>query len=242
MSTNVCVIRSRPDLEHVIPNIVYGIESKKGLPESYLPDKKQVAIEMLVEKLEELEVEGEDSNPEETVHQLSQFAVENGYLFTDLIRNIKDGSGNAVPMPALDESMSSENQDHYFRASRDILQPLRSFRLKKATTQQTEESVQSRRLQRSLRKRTKTRSLFQSPLNRKYGSLATGGTHRDSRTIAFQPWKPQPNAQAYVHSLPESVKSTYGILYCGGSGKLEKRLLEVADEYLIETHTESFKW
>ena len=50
-ATHVCLIQDQPDLETLIPNLIYGIESGKGLPEKYLPDKKDVAIAMLAEKL-----------------------------------------------------------------------------------------------------------------------------------------------------------------------------------------------
>eukprot|EP00873_Tetraselmis_striata_P026370 jgi/Tetstr1/446634/TSEL_034157.t1 len=36
LHTNVRIIKQRPNLFSVIPNIIYGIESKKGLPEEYL--------------------------------------------------------------------------------------------------------------------------------------------------------------------------------------------------------------
>ena len=42
LNTNIHIIKSRPDLCITIPNIIYGIESGRGIPENYLPE--QVAI------------------------------------------------------------------------------------------------------------------------------------------------------------------------------------------------------
>ena len=51
-NTNICIIEGRPKLDQVIPNIIFGIESKNGLPELYNQDARTVASEMLVDKLE----------------------------------------------------------------------------------------------------------------------------------------------------------------------------------------------
>jgi hypothetical protein len=51
-NTNICINKGRPKLPQLIPNIIYGIESGKGLPERYVPDEKIGASEMLVDMLE----------------------------------------------------------------------------------------------------------------------------------------------------------------------------------------------
>ena len=49
--TNVCIIQGRPNLKELIPNIVYGIESSLGLPENYSPSTKEIASEILANRL-----------------------------------------------------------------------------------------------------------------------------------------------------------------------------------------------
>jgi hypothetical protein len=52
---NVRIIRGRPDLLTVIPNIIYNIESGKGLPEKSLLCHKDTVIEMLAEHMYQLD-------------------------------------------------------------------------------------------------------------------------------------------------------------------------------------------
>mmetsp|Transcript_20057 Transcript_20057/g.56856 ORF Transcript_20057/g.56856 Transcript_20057/m.56856 type:complete len:275 (+) Transcript_20057:571-1395(+) len=51
-NTNVNIIRGRPKLSEVIPNIIYSIESGKGLPERYKPDEEIGITEQLVDMLD----------------------------------------------------------------------------------------------------------------------------------------------------------------------------------------------
>jgi len=50
-NTNVCIINGRPNLHEVIPNIIFGIESKEGLPENYTPDTQRMACQMIVDHI-----------------------------------------------------------------------------------------------------------------------------------------------------------------------------------------------
>ncbi|CAB9527003.1 NADPH oxidase 4 [Seminavis robusta] len=90
--TNVCVIRARPNINSVVRNIIYGIESGVGKPERYLPSEKAAATQALVQKLEELdEVKGLSSS--DKLVQLSELAGELGFLFSDLVEDLDlDGS------------------------------------------------------------------------------------------------------------------------------------------------------
>ena len=51
-NTNICIIEGRPTLKDVIPNIIYGIESGRGLPERYNPETKEIASQMLVDRMD----------------------------------------------------------------------------------------------------------------------------------------------------------------------------------------------
>ena len=41
LNTNIRVIKGRPKLDSVIPNIIYGIESKEGMPEKFTQSAKE---------------------------------------------------------------------------------------------------------------------------------------------------------------------------------------------------------
>uniref|UniRef100_A0A7S4NI13 Ferric reductase NAD binding domain-containing protein n=1 Tax=Odontella aurita TaxID=265563 RepID=A0A7S4NI13_9STRA len=89
LNTNVRVIKGRPDLKTVVPNIIYGIESGVGLPEKCTPSSMVHIKELLIEKMRELdEVDGISSNSK--VAALTTFANSHGFLFTDIINEMKE--------------------------------------------------------------------------------------------------------------------------------------------------------
>lgn len=85
--TTIHIIRQRPKLNFVIPNIMYGIESGTSRPEQFVPDDKIVAMELLQEKLAELE-ENPQMDSHEKLSELVNYCDELGYLFSDLISTL----------------------------------------------------------------------------------------------------------------------------------------------------------
>jgi hypothetical protein len=62
-------------------------------------------------------------------------------------------------------------------------------------------------------------------------------------TLKFKPWEEHLAAASYVQNLdPQMVKSTWGIMYCGGKKRLLKSLKKVSKEIGIKLHSESFEW
>ncbi len=53
--TNIKIIKDRPDLASVIPNIMYGTESGNGLPEKYMARSLDKMMRLVVEQSAELE-------------------------------------------------------------------------------------------------------------------------------------------------------------------------------------------
>jgi hypothetical protein len=77
-NTNVCIILGRPKLSQLIPNIIYGIESGRGLPEQYVPEIRRDAAELLADYLDD----------DATIHTaavegISNLAAERGFQITD---------------------------------------------------------------------------------------------------------------------------------------------------------------
>jgi ferric-chelate reductase len=83
-NTNVCIIQGRPNLGQLIPNIIFGIESGRGLPERYVPNEKLVASEMLADLLE-------GSFTAEHLQDISNAAAEHGFAINMEIPNICGG-------------------------------------------------------------------------------------------------------------------------------------------------------
>lgn len=78
-NTNICIIDGRPNLHEVIPNIIFGIESKQGLPENYTPDTQRVACQMIVEHINKSRRTSEESMSDSADKDLAGYASELGF-------------------------------------------------------------------------------------------------------------------------------------------------------------------
>jgi ferric-chelate reductase len=76
-NTNVCIIQGRPNLHQLIPNVIYGIESRRGLPERYNPDAMMAASEVLADRL--CIPEGDASLSSLHVEHVAAYASELGF-------------------------------------------------------------------------------------------------------------------------------------------------------------------
>ena len=87
LNTNVRIIKSRPDLSITIPNIIYGIESGKGVPENYLPEQVAIVKASLIELMRELDQTNLTTN--EKLVELTALAQTHGFLFSDLVESLE---------------------------------------------------------------------------------------------------------------------------------------------------------
>ncbi|KAL3776570.1 hypothetical protein ACHAW5_000334 [Stephanodiscus triporus] len=83
-NTNVRVIYGRPNLSSIIPNIIYGIESKIGLPEKYTMRSKDEMKKLLAERTHELDA-NESLSPTEKCDKFCQFGMDLGFTMKELI-------------------------------------------------------------------------------------------------------------------------------------------------------------
>ena len=68
---------------------------------------------------------------------------------------------------------------------------------------------------------------------------------RDSNSLlkpAFHPWKENKVQEEFVKGLGDNAKSSWGIMYCGGSAGVNKDLREISVDYDIDLHIDSFAW
>ena len=224
LNTNVKIIKSRPSLPHVIPNIIHGIESETVLPEDALPCGKCQVIRVLLGKLVELDMLKQTE--EQIVRELTRYAQCLGYQFADLFNHLEGNDGDAEPGAYRDafESFNSESSGADTAGEEDdnldehaLLTTLRQFG-KRHSPMSLENFLKNK-----------------DEVNTRRSSVA--------RVSACRPWEKNDDAAKYVKSLSRRrVLSTWGILYCGGSPVVEKTLKDISKEYHIQLNSESFAW
>ncbi len=84
-NNNIKIIKQRPDLYNVIPNIIYGIEAGVGVPEKYNPAEKRHVKEVLAKKLNDLEELG--LTEDEIMEELTSLAHQNGFLLSNIFQD-----------------------------------------------------------------------------------------------------------------------------------------------------------
>ena len=233
--TNVCVIEERPKLEHVLPNIIYGIESGEGLPERYILDQKATALNYLSERLDELDQQEGLTTPDK-ISELSRVAQEHGYIFQDLFAALirTQNSGNdAGPEkdPLLNNAVPFLQDEMFLATIRKSLVTRLSL--------SSRDSMEARRSNKSVDQARRGSFRFRqdaSVLRQHWDTII------DDIGLDFEPWKENEESTKYVKKLDEHIRKTWGILFCGGQGPLHRSVLKVAKNLSVDVHTESFQW
>ena len=252
--TNVRIIHSRPKIDQVIPNIVYGFESGEGLPGSYLLDEKTAAVELLLERLNELDCDS-DMTHKEKICNLARYAQQLGYIFYDLMHHLvdiednlrlKESSSTDECSSSSDEELSllaaDQSEDSSVAKSIDetVLLQLRKYRFYHRASNQC---TPDRRDSNGCGTRRPTPGSLGGVQQRKSVLELQWSGLVDNKTLHFKPWEEHLAAASYVQNLdPRMVKSTWGIMYCGGKNSLLKSLEKVSKEVGIKLHSESFEW
>lgn len=78
-NTNLCILDSRPKLHAVIPNIVFGVESRQRLPETYTTATREVASEMIADRLIDFSRSGCQRQNVSIAEDLACYASELGF-------------------------------------------------------------------------------------------------------------------------------------------------------------------
>jgi hypothetical protein len=94
--------RFRPNLSIIIPNIIYGIESKTGLPEKYTMRSKDEMKKLLTERTRELDAD-KSLSPAEKCDKVCQLGMDLGFTMRELI----DESGWAGMSTLVDKKSSN---------------------------------------------------------------------------------------------------------------------------------------
>lgn len=227
---NTTIITKRPDLEVVIPNIIHAVECMQMIPQKKNTAKFEamLKVQQLLEDLdkgfssiagqEDLPLIQEDSieDDEDKLLLLTELAEDEGFQLSDLLHHFE---GDELIPP---EEGDDTKPDNTLDAS-DALEKIRLG---------TVPYVHEEKIKGAGRKSRKSRK-----------SKAARGRTSTMRIESCEAWKPNPVAIQKVKDLDkEAVLATWGIMYCGGSGKIQDILDKIEKEYGIGLHSESFAW
>jgi len=119
-NTNVRIIYGRPPLPSIIPNIIYGIESKVGRPEQYTIRPKSVMKKILSDYAVELESDDRCFNPTEKHAMICQLGQDFGFTITiqhSTSSNLEINLGNITrtdsPYTLDEQKQQQRNEDEH---------------------------------------------------------------------------------------------------------------------------------
>lgn len=243
----VHIIRSRPNIADLIPNIIYSIESGKFVPEAFVSETKGDAIVQLKDKL--IELDSADIPTDEMLNEVMEFSDNLGFLFSDLMSEISKGD------PKMKEYIQK-----YLLASEDTVSPLPSFNESLGNGKGKKGTSSRKSLGDALVKRRRslisTRSSLGSSFSVRQGprggrsstlflgaSLASCMEDGNGTVNAYSPWEEDSEeSRVFVNKLDQAVLDTWGCLYCGGQGPLAHSLKKTVKKIGISVALESFKW
>ncbi|KAL7551951.1 hypothetical protein ACHAWF_015164, partial [Thalassiosira exigua] len=102
ISSNIQVIKGRPKLDSVIPNVIYGIETGEGLPERYTERSKDEMRARLVNRVGEIRC-NESIRPSVKVAMLKEYGESLGFALSEhSIDETPDGDEAETLLGALD--------------------------------------------------------------------------------------------------------------------------------------------
>jgi len=241
MNTNVRVVKGRPDFGSVIPNIIYGIESKQGLPEKYTEGAKLEIKNLLSECM--VELESTRMSATSKVAKLVEYGDTLGFSLDKIYSDKAYRDSNSDPVSECNAVPTEvkDGLDNFLEELKSSMTSSMSY-IRTLSSESFGESVTPSH-------ETK-KDLVDRPLARR-GSLKRWKTMRqvvdetDSNELlkpAFLPWKENEMQTRFVKRLDRHIMSTWGIMYCGGSKAVISTLQEISFDYNIDLHIDSFAW
>lgn len=272
LQTNVRIIKQRPNLFSVIPNIIYGIESKKGLPEEYLsPEPPNMML--LKADLAEMASDPHQSQRDKlrNLHRISQ---KHGYSFTEVCRQLE--AAPLSPMASargakLDAPLSESEHGSPVAQQSKTAEPQRESEqetgiqarvLPGTSLAPVQEGVSSESSVAGVvgsvkwrpapdrdpshelvtRLQSATNALLSGFSMRRAPAELTRSPSVYSRIFGEANAQSDREVQRYILKLDRSVINTWGILYCGGSQPVQDALTSISSKYKINLSCESFAW
>jgi len=229
---NVKIIRKRPNLETVIVNIIYAVESKKGLPEANIPTQKEAMMDIILDYIEDLEKE--EWSTKKKMAELTRFVAGHGFQLAPFLDSTDDRKADNEKYESLKrKSVLRHNKLSQLKSTsvRNLNGTYDSF-LNLPASKRSSQGIRSssffsdgpHRLQ-QLRRRSCLGEMVEIP--------------------GYMPWKEEgfEENKKYVKDLDKKhVLDTWTMCYCGGSKIVEKTLDHITKEYKVSLHKETFFW
>ena len=240
------VVKGRPKLDSVIPNVIYGIESKEGLPEKYTQRSKDEMKRRLMERIHEL-----DNDPNvrasDKVSTLVEYGDSLGFSMQELIDEIQPSDKARASFLRASSKMGSLSEGDEEKNASQLLKELKTS----ATSNSGWESFRSGVSEKSLEDEEETmKERVSKHLSRTKSTMhwsnVTQSVGRDdaNKMLAptFLPWEDNTTQERCVRRFGEEIMKTWGIMYCGGSKPVIKSLRAISDDYNIDLNIDSFAW
>jgi hypothetical protein len=221
----------RPNLSSIIPNIIYGIESKVGLPEKYTTRSIEDTKKLLTERALEIDM-NETLSSAEKYASVCQLGTDLGFSMNELIYEIHNG---------LLERYDDNGQSSAVELLSNLtpLSPMSVRNRRRSSAIGPAESISSRA--------GAKRGHDEGRLSQiRWDGLKKVVIEECSKALllqpSFHPWRENEKQESLVKKLDANIMSTWGIFYCGGSDGVILDLREISLDFNVDLHIDSFAW
>ena len=232
ISLNFMHPRSRPNLSSVIPNVIYGIESRIGLPEKYTMRSKDEMKKLLTERTLEYDAD-EILSSEEKYAKICQLGMDLGFSMHELIDEIHHSLSETLPG-------SGQSSTAELQADRTTspLPPISVHRRRRSSEISAEDpSTSCVDIERDHARGSLSQMRWASMMK-----VVNGRCPNALLKPSFHPWRENEAQERYVKEIDANVMKTWGIFFCGGSEDVISDLRALSMDYNIDLHIDSFAW
>ena len=224
--------RSRPNLSSIIPNVIYGIESKTGLPEKYTMRSKDEMKKLLTERTLEYDAD-ESLSSANKYAKICQLGMDLGFSMHELIDEIHD---------SLSETFygSGQSSTAELQADRTMspLPPISVDRRRRSAVIVAEDSSTSWTVIEQNHVMGRLSQVRWNCMKKVVNEICPNALLKPS----FHPWRENEAHERYVKEIDANVMKTWGIFFCGGSEGVISDLQALSMDYNIDLHIDSFAW
>jgi len=266
--TNVRIIKGRPDLKVLISGLIYGIESRVGLPETFYNDKKDRAINDILNIYKDVIDDGNKKN-DDILETAFALARSHGFQLTALIQEMEKKNDKAYPGSrrhlshrlssalftnigngeAISSASLHRNGKRYSDSLRDrdtiSNDSLHGNGKRYSDSLRDSDQYSDGQFRRSSRDIIEVLKNYDET-NNTAGLMRQMGrrpsNHFRPTDISYEPWMFNQLAPGYVKNLDKQVLDTWGLVFCGRNASISKILHNVTDEYNIKMMEERYEW
>lgn len=270
--TNVRIIKGRPDLKVLIPGLIYGIETRVGLPETFYNDKKDRAINDILNIYKDV-MYGDNEENDDILETAFALARSHGFQLTALIQEMEKKNDKSYPesrrhlsdrlssalsrniggADAISGSSLHRNGKRYSDSIKDV-DEIPSASLHRNGKQYSDPVLSTTGMDNGQGRRSsiidvlKTYDENNNPIGptkrfiRRPSMSRRPSNHFRPNDVSYEPWMFNHLAPDYVKNLDKQVLDTWGVVFCGRNASISKILHNVTDEYGINMMEERYEW